>query len=168
MGDCLCKEPRNFRITSELYETQARIRCNDCGERYGTIAIREILKFPNDCKIIIVGGDSPHEFINIQELEEKEDLQENKELYSTISRTVSTTVRYNILKRQKWKCNICYKQLKFSEKHILGDEVAAIDHIHPFSKRDYYIHGSEKINELENLQALCLSCNLKKSDKTVQ
>jgi len=75
------------------------------------------------------------------------------------SRYISKGNRYEVLKRQNWKCNICDKHLKYSENHKFGDEVAHIDHIHPFS--DWESYGGD-INELSNLQALCPDCNMKK------
>lgn len=84
--------------------------------------------------------------------------------YEEPTRYISKYDRYKVLSRQKWLCNFCHKRLKYdTNKNCLG-EVAHIDHIHPFSKRDTYINGITNINELSNLQALCPECNFKKSD----
>jgi 5-methylcytosine-specific restriction endonuclease McrA len=78
------------------------------------------------------------------------------------SRYISKSTRYEILKRQKWCCNICGIHLKYSENHSYGDVVAHIDHIHPFSQWESY---DGDINEPSNLEALCPECNMKKYSK---
>lgn len=77
-------------------------------------------------------------------------------------RHISRSARYEILRRQDWICNICGKKLKYSEKHKFEGEVAHIDHIYPYSKRESF---SGDINSLSNLQALCPDCNMKKHAK---
>lgn len=84
-----------------------------------------------------------------------------------IARVVTTQQRYEVLKRQKWRCNQCGCVLRFSNKSEWGGEVAHIDHIHPFSKKKDYPIGPENINETQNLQGLCPKCNLSKSNKEV-
>lgn len=79
------------------------------------------------------------------------------------SRYISKGDRYRVLKRQRWRCNFCDKPLKYSNNHKFGDEVAHIDHIHPFNEWESY--NGRNINELSNLQALCPECNLKKKKK---
>lgn len=81
------------------------------------------------------------------------------------SRIVDKQDRYEVLKRQKWVCNICHTKLKYSLNSDWDGEVAHIDHIHPFSDAINYVGGSEKINESSNLQALCPKCNLGKGKK---
>lgn len=78
---------------------------------------------------------------------------------------ITPQLRYFILKRQNYICNKCGTRLKFSKKHGIGDEVAHIDHIHPYSKRDTYINGAERINEYSNLQGLCQTCSLRKYNR---
>jgi hypothetical protein len=82
-------------------------------------------------------------------------------------RKISAGQRHFVCNRQNWKCNICHVKLKYSAKNEWEAEVAHIDHIHPYSKRYSYIHGAANINELENLQALCPTCNFKKRDKNI-
>lgn len=84
------------------------------------------------------------------------------------SRHISKQKRFEVLKRQGWCCNICGCKLKYSKGNEWVAEIGEIDHIHPYSKKEFYPRGEEFINELENLQALCPSCNKKKSDKEVQ
>jgi hypothetical protein len=84
-----------------------------------------------------------------------------------IYRLITAEQRYNVLKRQKWKCNICGEKLKYNSNSDWEGKVAHIDHIHPFSKRASYPNGEANINELSNLQALCPDCNLKKRDKMI-
>lgn len=82
-------------------------------------------------------------------------------------RYISKEKRYAILKRQKWKCNQCFTTLKYSIESNWKGEIAHIDHIHPYSKRQTYPNGVNNINELSNLQALCPKCNKEKSNKEV-
>ncbi len=72
------------------------------------------------------------------------------------ARYISKETRYIVLKRQNWRCNSCSKHLKYSNNHRFGDDVAHIDHIHPFSEWESY---DGDINEISNLQALCGECN---------
>lgn len=86
-----------------------------------------------------------------------------------IARVVTKEKRYMVLKRQKWRYNECGCLLKFSKKSNWEGEIAHIDHIHPFSKKETYKDGKPwLINELENLQALCPKCNKTKYSKTKQ
>ena len=77
-------------------------------------------------------------------------------------RTVGKMTRYEILKKQKFRCAICGVHLKYSRYSNLGDVVAHIDHIHPISKKDSY---EGYIESMSNLQALCPTCNIKKGNK---
>ena len=67
------------------------------------------------------------------------------------SRTVSDKLRYQVLKRDNFKC--CYCGASPSKDSSVE---LHIDHIIPWSK------GGE--TNLENLQTLCSKCNLGKSD----
>jgi|TARA_Y100000034_G_scaffold87714_1_gene105188 5-methylcytosine-specific restriction endonuclease McrA len=89
-------------------------------------------------------------------------IDENSQI---LTRYIKKEIRYELLKIQKWKCNQCGCQLKYSNESSWKGEIAHIDHIHPYSKRDTYVNGESDINELSNLQALCPKCNLTKSDK---
>lgn len=80
----------------------------------------------------------------------------------TPNRYISKSTRYRVLDRQRWCCNTCGKHLKYSENHSLGDIVAHIDHIHPFSEWRTY---KGYINDISNLEALCPDCNMKKHSK---
>jgi len=82
-----------------------------------------------------------------------------------IARIVSKEKRYQVLKRQKWRCNECSEKLKFNKYSSWGGKIAHIDHIYPYTKRETYPRGKIKINELQNLQALCPKCNKEKYDK---
>ena len=81
------------------------------------------------------------------------------EYFCEISRNIDKNKRYVVLNRQKWRCNTCFCKLKFSKYSNWDGEVAHIDHIHEYSKRDTYMNGAHNINELENLQALCPPCH---------
>jgi len=102
--------------------------------------------------------------LNKEKLEEK--LKE-KDFYriKDIKRLVTVRERYEVLKRQKWRCNICNVGLRFSKKSKWKGEIAHIDYIPPYSKRKSYLNGEERINEIENLQALCPNCNFRKGSK---
>lgn len=87
---------------------------------------------------------------------------------SSESRYISKEQRYEVLKRQRWRCNQCGVKLKYGIKSGWEGEIAHIDHIHPYSKKESYLNGKDNINESSNLQALCPKCNLNKGDKEVQ
>jgi hypothetical protein len=65
-------------------------------------------------------------------------------------KTIKTSIRYQVLKRDKHRCQSCGATAKDGAK-------LQIDHIKPVSKG-----GS---NDLENLQVLCRDCNLGKGNK---
>lgn len=73
---------------------------------------------------------------------------------------IERTTRYKILKRQNFRCAHCGKKLKYNINSQFGEEVAHIDHIQAVSKPD----GSY-LGRLDNLQALCPECNIKKGNK---
>ncbi|GAN33981.1 MAG: HNH endonuclease [Candidatus Brocadia sp. AMX2] len=68
------------------------------------------------------------------------------------NRSISLSLRYNVLKRDNFKCVMCGNTPALSSGVQLH-----IDHIVPWSG------GGETI--IENLQTLCSECNLGKSDK---
>jgi len=71
---------------------------------------------------------------------------------TTWVRTIPLTLRYNILKRDHFKCVLCGDNPATNPKCKLH-----VDHIMPFSQ------GGKTVKE--NLRTLCLSCNQGKSDK---
>ncbi len=98
-------------------------------------------------------------------VQDKESIRKKLRKDIEISRKIPKDKRYKVLKRQKWRCNVCGKKLKFSKDSDWEGEVAHIDHIHPYTKRWSYPNGIENINELENLQALCPKHNKEKYNK---
>lgn len=96
-----------------------------------------------------------------------EDLLDISDKFFPISRIITSEERFQVLKRQKWRCNICGTPLKFNQNSGWSGQIAHIDHIHPFSKRKTYPNGIRNINELSNLQALCPTCNLMKGKKEI-
>lgn len=68
------------------------------------------------------------------------------------SRRISLSLRYEVLKRDGFRCINCGR----SPATEVGVELH-VDHIHPWSK------GGKTV--IENLQTLCSDCNLGKSDK---
>jgi len=75
-------------------------------------------------------------------------------------RIIPQQSRYEVLKRQRWKCNYCNVRLKYGGNSEREGQVAHIDHIHPFS--EWQTYKGFDINEESNLQALCQNCNLTK------
>jgi len=83
--------------------------------------------------------------------------------------------RYNVFQRQNWKCAICLKKIAYnkSTSSQFRLEIGEIDHIIPVSDFENansetyedYISEQELCNNYDNLQALCKTCNRKKSDK---
>lgn len=63
---------------------------------------------------------------------------------------ISTEQWQRIIKKQKHRCNLCGK--KFSKSHM-----PTMDHIVPLSKRGDH--------DASNIQALCRSCNSRKTNK---
>ncbi len=117
------------------------LRCKSCDEKYEVKILKEIIVDYND-------------FIEAEKILD-------------ISRVITKKDRYEVLKRQRWACNICHCKLKYNKNSDWDGEIAHIDHIHPYSKRYSYSKGFQFINELENLQALCPQCNLSKSKKEI-
>ncbi len=68
------------------------------------------------------------------------------------NRGISLALRYEVLKRDGFRCVKCGRSPAIETEVILH-----IDHIHPWAK------GGE--TTIENLQTLCSKCNLGKSDK---
>jgi diadenosine tetraphosphate (Ap4A) HIT family hydrolase/5-methylcytosine-specific restriction endonuclease McrA len=64
-------------------------------------------------------------------------------------RPISGTIRYEVLKRASFRCELCGISAE--------DKAIEVDHIEPKN------HGGT--DEIENLQALCYSCNASKRDR---
>lgn len=71
---------------------------------------------------------------------------------ATIPRSISLSLRYKVLLRDRFRCVICGRAPAKDSSVELH-----VDHIHPWSK------GGQ--NTEENLRTLCFDCNLGKSDK---
>jgi len=138
-----------------VFEPKMMLNRTDWNANYGGWGSNDIIK-----RIIEI-----HNQLRLNKLIEEEQ-KENIEI-KNISRIITKEDRYKVLTRQKWRCNICNIKLKYSLNSDWGGEVAHIDHIHPFSKRNNYSNGIININETSNLQALCPKCNLGKKDKNI-
>lgn len=111
----------------------------------------------------------------IENVDDVFEAQKSKEKEPTIKkriiiippRIITPQQRYEVLKRQSWKCNFCHADLKYSKRNNWEVEVAHIDHIHPYSDAINYKNGIMNINETNNLQALCPKCNLTKGKKEI-
>jgi len=77
-----------------------------------------------------------------------------KKRYKNTDKHVSKSLRYDILKRDKYKCSVCGSSPAVNPKVILH-----VDHIIPRSK------GGKTITE--NLQTLCSDCNYGKGTKSI-
>ena len=77
-------------------------------------------------------------------------------------RVIRRSVRYEVMKRQQWRCNSCGMRIRYSRDSAFEGGVCHIDHIHPYSEAASYPRGPSLINEPANLQALCELCNLRK------
>lgn len=88
---------------------------------------------------------------NVQIKEEKIKVPDNKSLIHRTKRDASVKLRFDVFKRDNFKCCICGA----SPAKDINIELH-IDHIIPWSK------GGE--TEIDNLQTLCSRCNLGKSD----
>jgi len=75
-----------------------------------------------------------------------------KEIKKTKRKTIGLSLRYDILKRDNFKCVLCGDSPAKNNKCELE-----IDHIVPISKGG--------LNELLNLRTLCLKCNQGKKNK---
>jgi hypothetical protein len=88
---------------------------------------------------------------NVRIKEEKAKATDNKSLIHITKRDASVKLRFDVFKRDNFKCCICGA----SPAKDVNVELH-IDHIIPWSK------GGE--TEIDNLQTLCSRCNLGKSD----
>lgn len=88
----------------------------------------------------------------IRESKPISDKDTNNHIAHKTNRSINLSLRYNVLKRDNFRCVICGASPAFDPGTQLH-----IDHITPWSK------GGE--TEEKNLQTLCADCNLGKSNK---
>lgn len=96
-------------------------------------------------KGVLIPYDNPHNFVDAK-------TKSNDKYIHKTKREIPVSLRYQILKRDNFKCVICGASPATDPSIILH-----IDHIKPWSK------GGE--TTVDNLQTLCSKCNLGKSDK---
>ncbi len=123
----------------ELSEAPSTISQYPYNRRFGswTTALQEFVKYASSSK-----GETI-EFSSIAEVSNKR----------KTSRDPSLKLRWKVLKHDNFKCRVCG-----SSPAITPGVVLHVDHITPWSK------GGETI--FENLQTLCSTCNLGKSNET--
>ena len=107
-----------------------QMECLECGHRYRSNGCDIWLRKCPACQI---------------------DTKQNVKLGTKVPRTISDKLRYQVLKRDCFKCCACGASPAKDPSVELH-----IDHIIPWSK------GGE--TSLENLQTLCSRCNLGKGD----
>ena len=119
-----------YRGKSETHYNQRffEMECLDCGHRY----------FANGCDVWLRKCPVCQ-------------LQSAKKKHSSASRIVSDKLRYQVLKRDNFKCCACGASPAKDPSVELH-----IDHVIPWSK------GGK--TTLDNLQTLCSKCNLGKGD----
>lgn len=118
--------------------------------------LREFESMTNHTKKIIISNfgkwsNCLREFVKWKN-EKVNNIKLNNIIKHKTSREPSKSLRYDVLKRDNFKCVICGKSPSTTPNLELH-----IDHIIPYSL------GGETI--LENLQTLCSECNLGKSNK---
>ena len=129
-----------FAGVSETHYNQRffTMECLDCGYIY----------FANGCDVWLRKCPA----CNTQKNSSKRDCtSQNKDLKSRSSRRISDKLRYQVLKRDNFKCKLCGASPAKDPSIELH-----IDHIVPWSK------GGE--TTIDNLQTLCSRCNLGKSN----
>ena len=109
---------------------------------------------------VLIPYENPREIINENKIKVQKSLvdkntikaqkSDDKTIHKT-KRDIPVSLRYQILKRDNFKCCMCGASPATDQSIILH-----IDHIKPWSK------GGE--TTFENLQTLCSKCNLGKSD----
>ncbi len=105
--------------------------------------------------VVTTDIDLPNEEISQTTNEVEGHLKSNYKVKIENARTISLSLRLKILNRDNFRCVFCGK----SPATDLGTKLH-IDHIIPFSK------GGK--NGIENLQTLCFTCNLGKSDSLLK
>lgn len=117
---------------THLNQSFFKMQCLDCGHTY----------FANGCDVWL------RKCPNCQP---KSRITEKRMTSNKSTRRISDKLRYQVLKRDNYKCCICGASPAKDPSIELH-----IDHVIPWSK------GGETV--VENLQTLCSRCNLGKSD----
>ena len=121
-----CVGVSQTHVSAKSYEME----CLDCGHKYLANGCDLWLR---KCPVCVVSRNKPLRSVPIK------------------SRKISTKLRYEVLKRDNFKCCACGASPAKDPSVELH-----VDHIVPWSK------GGE--TTLENLQTLCSKCNIGKSD----
>ena len=131
-----------YRGVSETHYNQSffEMECLDCGHKYMANGCDVWLRKCPECGISSKRGKTPKCGF---------DWKSNGQKFK--SRVISDKLRYQVLKRDNFKCCACGASPAKDPSVELH-----IDHIIPWSK------GGETV--FENLQTLCSKCNIGKSD----
>jgi len=56
MGKCECDTSHRYRITSEVWGNEARLRCDECGDKAGSVPVSSLRDVPyyEDESVVIV------------------------------------------------------------------------------------------------------------------
>ena len=137
--DTLGRQPRWVEMIKPLSRYRPNVYANHFGT--WTEALREFVKAVNDGKLLTKPAKR-----SIGPVEALKMIQRHRE------KKISKGLRYDVLRRDNFKCRICGKSPVDSPTIKLH-----VDHIRPISK------GGETI--MSNLRTLCSDCNIGKFNK---
>lgn len=144
--------------TNSIYKTVDDLRCDFCGKKVASVFAfkpkeSEEIRFTcfNECfikslkEMFIKSGD---EYMLMCEIDDIR-YSDKKETKKKVRSEMTLKLRYNIMKRDNFKCVICGKGMPEVE--------ICVDHIMPVSKGGLSIES--------NLRTLCNKCNAGKGDE---
>lgn len=138
--DTLGRQPRHKELLKPLSKYNNKVYIRNFGSWNKTL--RAFLKYVGN-----KNGKIKTKKINTRLL--------NKNLRRFIDKPITKSLRFEILKRDNYKCRICGNSPSVNPEIILH-----IDHIIPVKKGGRTVYS--------NLQTLCSECNLGKSDKSLK
>jgi len=128
---------------TDINKPPSKITGNSYKNRFGSWrnALDSFIRYMNQGKYIPLKKEQKHKIL----------ITKNTYIQHKTSRNVNLRLRFLVMKRDNFKCQKCGRSPSRDPKIILH-----VDHILPYSK------GGETI--LDNLQTLCSTCNLGKSN----